>query len=105
MTEKQIINLIELTLKEKMEQDEDYIRYSFYEVNVKLSEQFKLSNQDIKMFLHLLKIKLKNNNYKVYLEGQKFEYNNAKITVQSNEVLIAIKIKKEDVKNGNIHRT
>ena len=43
------------------------------------------------MFLQLLRIKLKNNNYHVYTEGQKFEYKNANITVQSNEVLVAIK--------------
>lgn len=43
------------------------------------------------MFLQLLRTKLKNENYHVYSEGQKFEYYNAKITVQSNEVLVAIK--------------
>lgn len=91
MTERQIINLIEVTLKEKMEQNENFIRYSFYEINVKYSEQYKLSSQDIKMFLKLLRLKLENNNYQVYLEGQKFEYKNAKMIVQSNEVLIAIK--------------
>lgn len=35
MTERQIINLIEITLNEKMEQNENFIRYSFYEVNIK----------------------------------------------------------------------
>ena len=35
MTEKQIINLIEKTLYEKIEQNEEFNRYSFYEVNVK----------------------------------------------------------------------
>lgn len=94
MTERQIINLIETTLYEKMEQDENYIRYSFYEVNVK----FHLNENERKLFLKLLKTKLINNKYKVYLEGQKFEYNNADMMVQDNETLIAIKDRKEDVK-------
>lgn len=87
MTERQIINLIETTLKEKMAEDENIIRYSFYEVNVK----YNLSEEDRKMFLKLLKVKLENNDYRVYFEGQSFEYNNAKRKVQDNETLIAIK--------------
>lgn len=87
MTEKQIINLIEITLNEKMEQNENFIRYSFYEVNVK----YPLKEDERNLFIKLLKTKLENNKYKVYLEGQKFEYNNANITVQDNEMLIAIK--------------
>lgn len=87
MTERQIINLIEITLEEKIKQNENFIRYSYFEVNVK----YNLSEEDKKLFLHLLKIKLENNNYQVYLEGQKFDHNNAKHTVQDNEVLIAIK--------------
>ena len=87
MTKKEIIELIETTLNEKMKKNEDYIRYSFFEVNVK----YKLSEEDKKIFLELLKIKLENNNYNIYMEGQKFKYNDAEITVQSNEELIAIK--------------
>lgn len=89
MTEKQIINLIEQTLYEKMKQDENFIRYSFYEVNVK----YNLTKNEKSLFLNLLKTKLVNNKYKVYLEGQKFEYNNATMRVQNNETLIAIKEK------------
>lgn len=87
MTKRQIINLIEITLQEKLEQNENFVRYSFYEVNVK----YNLSEDDKKLFLKLLKTKLENNNYQVYLEGQQFEYNNSKMKVQDNETLIAIK--------------
>lgn len=86
MTERQIINLIEMTLNEKINQNKNFIRYSFYEVNVKYS----LKEDEKKLFIKLLKTKLENNRYKVYLEGQKFEYNNASMTVQDNEILIAI---------------
>ena len=87
MTERSIIQLIEKTLNEKREQNENFIRYSFFEVNVK----YNLSENDKRLFLRLLKIKLENNNYRVFLQGQKFRYNNAMMTVQDNEELIAIK--------------
>ena len=89
MTERQIINLIEQTLYYKMKQDENFIRYSFYEVNVK----YGLNNNEKSLFLNLLKTKLVNNKYKVYLEGQRFKYNNSNMLVQDNETLIAIKEK------------
>ena len=89
MTERQIINLIEQTLYDKMKQDENFIRYSFYEVNVK----YGLNKNEKSLFLNLLKTKLVNNKYKVYLEGQRFKYNNSNMLVQDNETLIAIKEK------------
>lgn len=92
MTERQIIDLIETTLYEKMQQNENFIRYSFYEINVKYP--FK-NEEERNLFLKLLKNKLTNNKYKVYLEGQKFEYNDSNMMVQDNEILIAIKEKKE----------
>ena len=101
MTKAQIILLIETTLNEKIKQDENYIRYSFYEVNVK----YNLKDTDKEKFLEMLVNKLENNNYIIYKEGEQFEYENARMTVQCNEVIIAIKKKKEDVKNGNIHKT
>ncbi len=88
MTESQIINLIEKTLYEKIEQNDEFIRYSFYEVNVKYP--FKNENER-NLFLTLLRTKLINNKYKVYLDGQRFEYNNVNMMVQDNERLIAIK--------------
>ena len=88
MTERQIINLIEKTLCEKIEQNDEFIRYSFYEVNVKYP--FKNENER-NLFLTLLRTKLINNKYKVYLDGQRFEYNNVNMMVQDNERLIAIK--------------
>lgn len=88
MTERQIINLIETTLYEKIQLDENYIRYSFYEVNVKYP--FK-NKEERKMFLQLLKNKLINNNYNVYITGAEYEYKNIKTIVQDNELIIAIK--------------
>lgn len=89
MSDKKIIELIEATLEEKIEQNENFIRYSYYEVNVKYDNI--LPKESKNRFIELLKTKLENMNYKVYLQGQVFEYNNARMTVQDNEELIAIK--------------
>lgn len=91
MTERQINNVIETTLIEKKINDPNYIRYSFYEINVKYPKEYGIEKQDLGMFLQYLRKRLKDENYRIYTEGQKFEYNNAKITVQSNEVLVAVK--------------
>ena len=87
MDDKIIINLIETTLREKINNDSDYIRYSYYELKVK----YNLSEQDIDRFLDLTRTKLQNDNYRVYFTGSKFVYKNANITVQPNKFLIAVK--------------
>ena len=91
MTQRQIDNVIETTLLEKKINNQNYIRYSFYEINVKYPKEYGIGKQDLGMFLQHLRKRLKEENYHIYTEGQKFEYDNAKITVQSNEVLVAIK--------------
>ena len=87
MEDKNIIKLIENTLKDKIKSNPNYIRYTFYELRVK----YDLSEEDTDRFLILIRTKLENENYKVYFTGAKFEYENSKITVQDNELLIAIK--------------
>ena len=87
MTEKQAISLIEITLDKKINENESFIKYTFYELTVK----YNLNESDKKLFLKLLKIKLQNNNYSVYTEGQTYELNGVKKEVKENELLIAIK--------------
>ena len=87
MEDKEIISIIETTLKEKMNKNVDYIRYTFYELRVK----YNLSEQDTDRFLDLIRTKLQNENYKVYFTGTKFEYKDAKMKVQDNELMIAVK--------------
>ena len=84
---KKLINLIESTLTEKICQNINYIRYTFYELKVK----YNLSEQELDRFLILIRTKLENENYKVYFTDAKFIYENANRTVQPNEILIAIK--------------
>lgn len=87
MEDKEIINIIEKTLKEKLNKNMDYIRYTFYELRVK----YNLSEQDTDRFLDLIRTKLQNENYKVYFTGTRFEYKDAKMKVQDNELMIAVK--------------
>lgn len=89
MNDREIINLIETSLTEKICQDINYIRYTFYELKVK----YNLSEKELDRFLVLIRTKLENENYKVYFTDAKFIYNNANRTVQPNEILIAIKEK------------
>lgn len=87
MDDKGIISIIEFTLKEKLNKNADYIRYTFYELRVK----YNLSETDTDRFLELIRTKLQNENYRVYFTGARFEYKNAKMKVQDNELMIAVK--------------
>lgn len=87
MEDSKIIKLIENTLRDKIKKDQNYIKYTFYELRVK----YNLSEEDTDRFLLLVRTKLENENYKVYFTGAKFEYNNAKTVVQDNELMIAVK--------------
>ena len=87
MEDKEIIDIIEITLKEKISNNANYIRYTFYELRVK----YNLSEQDTDRFLDLIRTKLQNENYKVYFTGARFEYKDAKMKVQDNELMIAVK--------------
>lgn len=91
LTERQIDNVIETTLLEKKINNQNYIRYSFYEINVKYPKEYGISKQDLGMFLQQLRKRLKEENYHIYTEGQEFEYDNAKRVVESNEILVAVK--------------
>lgn len=89
MNDKIIISLIEKTLKEKLINDSNFIRYTFYELRVK----YNLSEQDTDRFLELIRTKLQNEEYNVYFTGTRFIYKHANMMVQPNELLIAVKEK------------
>ena len=95
MNEKEIINLIEITLKDKLNKDSYFIIYTFYELRVKLN----LSEVELYHFLRLIKIKLENLGYKVYFTGDKYIFNETNKQVEENELLIAIK---EQEKNDKL---
>ncbi len=87
MTEKElkafVINFIELKEKE----NENYIRYSYYELKVKDN----LNEKEIDEVLRISRDYFENKGYKVYFTNAEFEYQNARRKVESNELMIAIK--------------
>ena len=92
MEDKEIISIIENTLKDKLNKNTDYIKYTFYELRVK----YNLSEQDTDRFLYLIRTKLQNENYKVYFTGTKFKYKDIEKVVQNNEYMIATKEGEDD---------
>lgn len=86
-TKKEMIELIEKYVQEKIEKNEKLIKFSFFEVRVKMD----ISEKQDELFIDLCKNKLENIGYTVYLEGERFIFENANRMVQDNEVIIAIK--------------
>ena len=87
MNDQSIINLIEITLEEKMNENDEFIKYTFYELRVK----YNLSEQETERFLELIRMKLLNENYLVYFTGTKFEYKEEKLIVGNNNLMVAVK--------------
>jgi hypothetical protein len=87
MTEKELkkftINLIET----KENENEDYIRYSYYELKVK----YNLTEEEIDEVLRVSRNYFENKGYKVYFTNAEFEYKNAKRKVETNEYMVAFK--------------
>ena len=78
------------SIEKKIDENGDFIRYSYFELRVKNN----LSKDEVQMFLEIVRNKLENSNYKIYLEGDEYTYKNKKRKVGSNEYLIAIKEEK-----------
>lgn len=74
-------------IDKKIYDDENYIRFTFYELRVKCN----LSEEDVNEFLEVSKNYFENKGYNVYFTGANYEYKNARRTVQSNELMVAIK--------------
>lgn len=74
-------------INKKLIENENYIRYTFYELRVKNN----LSEEDIDNFLRINRDYFENKGYNVYFTGAKFIYQNCNRVVESNELMIAIK--------------
>ena len=85
MTDSFVINYLNNKLAETS--DINYIRYTFYELRVKNN----LSEKDLDKFLEINKNYFENKGYSVYFTGARFTYKNANMTVQPNEIMIAVK--------------
>ncbi len=78
--------IIELISK-KEEENEEFVKYTFYELRVK----YNLTEQEVNQVLKISKDYFENKGYKVYFTGARFEYQNASRMVQDNELMIAIR--------------
>lgn len=78
---------ITMFLNKKISENEDFIRITFYEMRILQN----LTQEETDEFIEFAKIKLKNFNYKVYEVGNRYWYNGNSYTVQTNELLIAVK--------------
>lgn len=74
-------------LNNKIDNNEKFIEFSFYELRIKCG----LSKKDTEVFLKLAKNKLENNNYRTYLSGDFYIYNDKRFEVRENQLLVAIK--------------
>lgn len=78
--------IIELISKKEYE-NEEFVKYTFYELRIK----YNLNEQEVNQVLTISKDYFQNKGYKVYFTGEAFEYQNTNRTVQDNELMIAIK--------------
>lgn len=78
---------IDEDIHRKISENEKYVRYSYFELRVK----HNLSEDDAITFVKLAKNKLENMDYRVYLKGERFIFEDANRIVEKNEYLIAIK--------------
>lgn len=91
------LQVIEDYINSKLSENEEYVRITFYDLRVK----HNLTEEESNIFIELAKNKFENMGYKVYTTDDKYEYKQAKMTVQLNELMIAIKeVEEKENKNG-----
>ena len=87
MTERELKVFAINFINKKEREDENYVRYSYYELKVKNN----LTEQEIGELLRISKNYFENKSYRVYFAGDEYEYNNSKMKVESNEYMVAIR--------------
>ena len=84
------LEFIKSCIEEKLNENQDFIKYTYYWVRVKKD----VSKNDFSTFMEYSKTYFENTGYNVYLRGDKYTYNNELHTVKDNELLVAIKEKR-----------
>lgn len=87
MTEKQLKAFIINLIDQKEQQNENFIRYSFFELKVENG----LTEKEIDEVLRVSRDYFENKGYKVYFTNAEYEYKNERKKVESNAFLIAFK--------------
>lgn len=83
------LNFITKSTDSKIADNENIIKYNYYQLRI----QYDLSEEQIREFVRLAKIRLNNLNYNTYTKGQRYRYNYKENEVKSNEELVAVKQK------------
>lgn len=86
------LQFVDNYINNKLAENENYIRYTFYELRVKNN----LSEEEVDQFLELNKNYLEGKGFQVFFTGAKFIFEEANRIVQPNELMIAIKEKEND---------
>ena len=92
MTNEKLFEFVEKYIVDKITQNSKIVRYSYYELKVKLD----LNEKVLDKFLKYSKIILDGLGYQVFFTGARFKFENADRVVESNEFMIAIKQEIED---------
>ncbi len=92
MTNEKLFEFVEKYIVDKITQNSKIVRYSYYELKVKLA----LNERVLDKFLKYSKIILDGLGYQVFFTGARFKFENADRVVESNEFMIAIKQENED---------
>ena len=80
------LEFVDNYLNAKLAQNREIIKFSFYEVRMKLN----LSEEDSITFLSLISQILMNTGYLVYKTGEEYTYKGKTFKIQENELLVAI---------------
>ncbi len=80
------LEFVDNYLNAKLAQNREIVKFSFYEVRMKLN----LSEEDSITFLSLIAQKLMNTGYLVYKTGEEYTYKGKTEKIQENELLVAV---------------
>ena len=83
------LNFITKSTDSKIADNENIIKYTYYQLRI----QYDLSEEQMREFVRLAKIRLNNLNYNPYTKRQRYRYNYKENEVKSNEELVAVKQK------------
>lgn len=87
MSNEELFEFVEDYIADKITRNPKEIRYTYYELKIKLN----LNEKGIDRFLRCSKIILEELGYQVFFTGARFKFENADRIVESNEFMISIK--------------
>ena len=87
MTMKQLTDFLD----EKINENDNFIKITFYEIRVK----YNLSEQETELFIELATNRFNNLGYNVYCTTETYKYKNQTNIVQPNELMVAIRKREE----------